>query len=200
MPLTRIFAQARTSTARSVLNRLSGRQKCCSSGMASPRPRILPTLSPSWTEGVTTALPRTGAEQAHRVADRLATTRVDAIYVTSLRRTAETAAPLAARLGLAPTVEPALAEVNLGEWEGGVYRHGWPRATPSCSRWSSRNAGTSSQVPSPTTGSRPVCGPAIERIVASHPGEPGRLLRSWRDHWRRPGDGDRITPFRLHRL
>jgi len=63
-----------------------------------------------------------GLEQAELVADRLAFTRVDAIYVTSLRRTAQTAAPLAARLGLVPVVEPELAEVCLGSWEGGIYR------------------------------------------------------------------------------
>jgi probable phosphoglycerate mutase len=63
-----------------------------------------------------------GQQQAIEVAHRLAPTRVDAIYVTSLRRTAETAAPLAARLGLTPRVEPALAEVQMGEWDGGIYR------------------------------------------------------------------------------
>jgi probable phosphoglycerate mutase len=39
-----------------------------------------------------------------------------------LRRTAETAAPLAARLGIEPVVEADLREVYLGEWEGGRYR------------------------------------------------------------------------------
>lgn len=63
-----------------------------------------------------------GMEQARRVADRLAGTRIDAIYVTTLRRTHETAAPLAARVGLEPVVEGDLREVALGEWEGGLYR------------------------------------------------------------------------------
>ena len=39
-----------------------------------------------------------------------------------MRRTAETAAPLAARLGLVPQVEAGLREVGLGEWEGGLFR------------------------------------------------------------------------------
>jgi probable phosphoglycerate mutase len=56
------------------------------------------------------------------VADRLAEEDIAAIYVTNLRRTVETAAPLAARLGLEPTVEPELREVHLGEWEGGEFR------------------------------------------------------------------------------
>ena len=63
-----------------------------------------------------------GVAQAERVGERLANERVDAIYVTSLRRTHETAAPLATRLGLTPIVEPDLREVFLGEWEGGELR------------------------------------------------------------------------------
>jgi probable phosphoglycerate mutase len=63
-----------------------------------------------------------GRVQAERVAERLADEDIDAIYVTTLRRTAETAAPLAARLGIEPRVEPDLREVHLGEWEGGTFR------------------------------------------------------------------------------
>ena len=67
-----------------------------------------------------------GVEQAEKVCARLAARSagmtVDVIYVTTLRRTAETAAPLAKALGLEPMVEADLREVFLGEWEGGVYR------------------------------------------------------------------------------
>jgi len=63
-----------------------------------------------------------GRDQAGKVADRLAGAGIDAIYVTTLCRTAQTAAPLVERLGLAPVVEPGLREVHLGEWEGGLYR------------------------------------------------------------------------------
>src|SRR3546814_20869591 len=48
--------------------------------------------------------------------------RSDAIYVSTLRRTAETAAALAAALGVTPVVDPDLREVHLGEWEGGLFR------------------------------------------------------------------------------
>jgi probable phosphoglycerate mutase len=64
----------------------------------------------------------TGRDQAQRLADRLADEPISAIYVTTLRRTAETAAPLADRLGITPSVEADLREVHLGEWEGGVFR------------------------------------------------------------------------------
>jgi probable phosphoglycerate mutase len=68
------------------------------------------------------ALDPVGVEQARRLADRLAGEQLDAIYVTTLRRTAQTAAPLAERLGLTPVVEPDLREVLLGEWEGATFR------------------------------------------------------------------------------
>ena len=68
------------------------------------------------------ALTPNGHEQAQRLADRLAAAGIDTIYVSTLRRTAQTAAPLAGRLGLTPQVEPELREVHLGVWEGGEYR------------------------------------------------------------------------------
>ena len=68
------------------------------------------------------ALDPVGVDQAERLAERLANERIDAIYVTTLRRTHETAAPLARRLSLEPIVEPDLREVFLGEWEGGALR------------------------------------------------------------------------------
>jgi 2,3-bisphosphoglycerate-dependent phosphoglycerate mutase len=63
-----------------------------------------------------------GREQAEQVAQRLSPEPITAIYVTTLRRTVETAAPLASRLGIVPMVEPGLREVHLGEWEGGLFR------------------------------------------------------------------------------
>lgn len=67
-----------------------------------------------------------GALQAAKVAERLGRPRrgerVSAVYVTNLRRTAQTAAPLCEALTLEPQVEADLREVHLGEWEGGVYR------------------------------------------------------------------------------
>lgn len=67
-------------------------------------------------------LAETGREQAERVAERLRHLPVDAIYVTKLRRTHETAAPLSRHLGIEPRVNPDLHEVHLGDWEGGIFR------------------------------------------------------------------------------
>jgi probable phosphoglycerate mutase len=68
------------------------------------------------------ALAPEGELQAALVADRLAAEPLAGLFITTLRRTAQTAAPLAARLGLEPVVVPELREVSLGEWEGGEFR------------------------------------------------------------------------------
>ncbi|HUY64059.1 MAG TPA: histidine phosphatase family protein [Acidimicrobiales bacterium] len=68
------------------------------------------------------ALSAEGRAQAALVCRRLADQGLDAVYVTSLRRTLETAEPLARRLGLEPVVERDLREVFLGDWEGGLFR------------------------------------------------------------------------------
>ena len=63
-----------------------------------------------------------GEAQAEAVAARLAREELAALFVTTLQRTHRTAAPLAARTGLAPAIVPELREVSLGEWEGGEFR------------------------------------------------------------------------------
>jgi 2,3-bisphosphoglycerate-dependent phosphoglycerate mutase len=110
-----------------------------------------------------------GRKEADLVADRLGDEDVAAIYVTSLRRTAETAAPLAARLGLTPHVEPGLVEVHLGEWEGGVFRMKFAERDPRAlqmytdERWevipgAETNAAVEARVSE-----------AVNRIAAAHP-------------------------------
>lgn len=68
------------------------------------------------------ALRPEGEAQAIAVAERLKTEPIAAIYVTTMVRTHQTAAPLAAHLGLEPRVEADLREVFLGDWDGGEYR------------------------------------------------------------------------------
>ena len=68
------------------------------------------------------ALRPEGEAQAAAVAERLKTEPIKAIYVTTMQRTHQTAAPLAAHLGLEPKVERDLREVHLGDWDGGEYR------------------------------------------------------------------------------
>ncbi len=68
------------------------------------------------------ALRLEGHAQAQAVGDRLKSEAIDAIYVTTMQRTHQTAAPLAAALGITPNVEADLREVFLGDWDGGEFR------------------------------------------------------------------------------
>lgn len=63
-----------------------------------------------------------GRLQAELVCERLARQPVDAIYVSSLRRTLETAEPLCRQLNLQAHTLADLREAHLGEWEGGLFR------------------------------------------------------------------------------
>jgi len=63
-----------------------------------------------------------GLAQAEQVGQRLRDEVIHAIYVTTLVRTHQTAAPLATALGITPAVEADLREIHLGEWEGGLLR------------------------------------------------------------------------------
>jgi 2,3-bisphosphoglycerate-dependent phosphoglycerate mutase len=63
-----------------------------------------------------------GEAQARAVAERLARERPAGLFISTLDRTARTAAPLAALTKLEPIVLPDLREVNVGEYEGGRFR------------------------------------------------------------------------------
>jgi probable phosphoglycerate mutase len=110
-----------------------------------------------------------GRVQAEHVADRLAGHPIDAIYVSTLRRTQQTAAPLAARIGITPVVEPDIREVHLGEWEGELYRkhlaEGHPLALELLKqqRWDViPGAESAAAISARVRG-------ALDRIVAAHP-------------------------------
>jgi probable phosphoglycerate mutase len=117
------------------------------------------------------ALSAEGAVQAEQLCARLAPVRIDAIYVTTLRRTAQTAAPLARALSQDMIVEAGLREVFLGDWEGGVLRkmvaanHPTNQQVIAEERWdvipgAESNADLASRVRA-----------AISRMAASHPGQ-----------------------------
>ena len=114
-----------------------------------------------------------GHAQAVLVAERLIATeeKITAIYVTTLRRTHETAAPLAARLGLEPQVAADLREVFLGEWEGGELRRRVTDQDPLAAAMF--EAGRWDVIPGaePDDDFRGRVHSAIERIAADHPDE-----------------------------
>ena len=114
-----------------------------------------------------------GTEQAALAAQRLIDTgeRIAAVYVTTLQRTVQTAAPLAERLGLTPIVEADLREVFLGDWEGGEFRRRVADGDPIAQlmyveqRWDVLPGGE------PAHQFRNRVQRGIERITAAHPDE-----------------------------
>jgi probable phosphoglycerate mutase len=111
-----------------------------------------------------------GRHQAELVGLRLAQEPFDALYVSTLQRTAQTAEPLVARCGLTPVVDADLREVFLGEWEGGLLRQ---KAADQDPLWETVLREQRWDVV-PGAESREVFGGrlrrAVERIVAAHPG------------------------------
>jgi len=110
-----------------------------------------------------------GHDQAERVGARLASEPVDAIYVSSLRRTHETAAPLAARVGITPAVEPDLREVHLGEWEGGLFRERAAAQDPAWIRMHTEQRWDAIPGAESNESLLARCRAAVERIHAAHP-------------------------------
>jgi probable phosphomutase (TIGR03848 family) len=82
-------------------------------GQTATTGKVLPGRAP----GLHLADP--GRQQADRVAARIAELdTVDAIYVSPLERTRETAAPIAKARGLRPHVDRGLLECDFGDWTG----------------------------------------------------------------------------------
>jgi 2,3-bisphosphoglycerate-dependent phosphoglycerate mutase len=112
-----------------------------------------------------------GERQARKVCDRLAERGVDAIYVSTMRRTAQTAAPLARDLGVTPTVEARLREVHLGDWEGGVFRKNVAEEHPIAQQMMAEERWDVIPSAEPADAFAGRVRSAIERIAASHPGQ-----------------------------
>ena len=110
-----------------------------------------------------------GVAQAWRVAERLALEHIDAVYVTSLRRTAQTAEPLLARLGMAAKVEPDLREVHLGEWEGGLFRKMVAEQHPIAMRMRAEERWDVIPGAEPAEQFAGRVRAAVERLAAAHP-------------------------------
>jgi probable phosphoglycerate mutase len=115
-----------------------------------------------------------GRHQAEVVATRLGHELFDGMYVSTLRRTSETAAPLVDRTGMTPVVDADLREVFLGEWEGGLLRQKAADRDPLFERVFAEQRWDIV----PGAESREAFGGrlrrAIERIATAHPG--GRVV------------------------
>src|SRR5215212_5240157 len=69
-----------------------------------------------WMRGV--RLNEQGRTEAGRLADRIASVPLSAIYTSPLPRTVETATPLAARARCPMYLVDALGEIRCGDWTG----------------------------------------------------------------------------------
>lgn len=110
-----------------------------------------------------------GREQAKLVGTRLAQEQIDAIYVTNLQRTVQTAQPFLDHSGMTPIVEPELREVHLGDWEGGLFRQKMAEGHPAVLRM--RENSEWGEVPGAETTAQfqGRCVTALDRIHANHP-------------------------------
>ena len=115
------------------------------------------------------ALSPEGLEQAARVCRRLAAEQITAIYVSKLRRTAQTAASLADALGLTPFVDPDLHEVHLGEWEGGAFRRHVAEGHPAALRMIAEERWDAIPGAEPAEAFAARARRAVTRIAAAHP-------------------------------
>lgn len=110
-----------------------------------------------------------GRDEARRVADRLAGEEISAIYVSTLRRTAQTAEPLARKLGIEPVVEPRLREVHLGDWEGVTFRQKVVERDPIAKRMFTEQRWDVIPNAEPTDDLLARIRGAVEDIAAAHP-------------------------------
>jgi alpha-ribazole phosphatase len=93
-----------------------------------------------WTD---LALTEKGVSQAERLAERLKSERLDAVYCSDLERSRVTAEVIASLHGLTPIVDPDLRELNYGKWEG-VAEADLPRQYPALYQdWVTNPAGIS---------------------------------------------------------
>jgi len=113
-----------------------------------------------------------GHEQARELAERLADDGIEAVYTSPLRRAAETAAVIAARLDLEAVPIQDLREVDVGSWSGLTRTEVEARFPDGYRRWLDFGHGWDDGESYEALGER-VFGTLAE-IAARHPG--GRIL------------------------
>jgi probable phosphoglycerate mutase len=114
-------------------------------------------------------LNETGLRQAEALADALVGVPIATVYSSPLARAFETARIVGETLRLEPVPDPALREIDVGEWSGlttAEIRERFPEG------WARQNAGGDGWEQGETHAamSERVCTEA-ERIAAEHPGE-----------------------------
>jgi len=112
-----------------------------------------------------------GHEQAKALAEYLAGTHFNSIYVSPMKRAQQTVAPLAAQKGLAATTLAGLHEVDFGDWTGLSWQQVQERFGVSAFDWLAKlEAG---EVPGAETGPqyRARIEPGLKQILRDCPGQ-----------------------------
>jgi probable phosphoglycerate mutase len=112
-----------------------------------------------------------GRTQGEAVGRRLRDVGIDAVYVSTLRRTSETAQPLLDATGLRPRVEPDLRELHLGEWEDGLVLQRLAQGDPVAARVVAEQRWDLIPGAEPAASLAARVRAALQRIAAAHPGE-----------------------------
>jgi 2,3-bisphosphoglycerate-dependent phosphoglycerate mutase len=129
-----------------------------------------------------------GEAQAHAVAERLVRERPAGLFISTLDRTAQTAAPLVALSGMEPVVVPDLREVYVGEYEGGRFRIAFADRDPVIvrllaeQRWevipgAESSAALATRVRAAVDQIVAAVGPGAAAVVITHGGVIGELCR-----------------------
>ena len=106
-----------------------------------------------------------GHDQARRVAGWLAGEKIDAVYSSTMRRAVQTAEPFAARAGLPIVQHDDIAEFDRGS---GAYVPLEVLKREDYAAWKAFSAGDHG---ADIAGFQAVVTPALEGIVAAHPGQ-----------------------------
>jgi broad specificity phosphatase PhoE len=122
-----------------------------------------------WQGHADRPLNEVGREQARELADRLAGRKIAGVYSSDLARARETAAIVAARLGLPVRTDPGLREVDVGEWSGLSLAEAETRFPQGFHRWQNGLHGWQRGESYEAMGRRVVT--AVLGIAAQHPGE-----------------------------
>lgn len=116
-------------------------------------------------------LDATGRGQAEALAGALAGAGVHAIYSSDLSRARQTAAPLAARLGLPLRTDPGLRERAFGIFEGLSFAEVETRWPAQAARWRRRDPDFGAEGGETLRGFRERLVAAVLRLAAAHAGE-----------------------------
>jgi broad specificity phosphatase PhoE/ribonuclease HI len=114
-------------------------------------------------------LSENGRDQAKRAADWVRQNEsVDAVVASPLQRTQETAGAIAEAIGLEVSLEPGVAEVAFGDWDGHTFKEIFEQWPNDLQRWLD-----SSAVPPPNGESMDATRTRVlaarDRLIAEHP-------------------------------